>query len=467
MAVLLAAAIGCASAGTSPQGGGPAGPRPSSPQPQSQGALLDAIAFAAVQDGAAPIAGLAVEVVQRGQVLLRRGDGFADIEGRVPMPADAIFRIGSVTKQFTAAAVMRLVQVGSLSLADPVGTYVANLPPHVAALTVRQLLNQTTGLANYTELPWFQQNPTRPVTAPALLARVGAQPLAFQPGTQFQYSNSNFYLLGLVIEKLTGRPYKDVVRTELAAPAGLANTAMCPPEPVGPRSARGYRHVGRSLLPARPLLMDRPFSAGGLCSTVDDLVAWARALGAGQIVGTSAYAEMTSPPTLASGHRSAYGFGLFIGELGGHRRIRHGGGINGFSSQLERFPDDDLTIAVLANTEGGVPAALAERLARAVLGVPEPVIADLPISATEAAPLVGRYTIPALGQTLTVAFQKGELRLQHGGPGLRLRSQGNGVFAAPELRVQLRFHVTDGHAATITIEQSGQTFEATRVPDVP
>ena len=465
MVVLLAAAIGCASAGNSPQGCDPAGPRPSTAQPQSQGALLDAIAFAAVQDGAAPIAGMAVEVVQRGQVLLRRGYGFANLEGRLPMPADAIFRIGSVTKQFTAAAIMRLAQSSRLSLGDPVGKYVADLPPHVAALTVRQLLNQTTGLANYTELPWFQ-NPTRPVAAPELLARVAAQPLAFQPGTQFQYSNSNFYLLGLVIEKLTGRPYQDVVRTELAAPAGLTDTAMCPPEPVGPRSARGYRHAGRSLLPALPLLMDRPFSAGGLCSTVDDLVAWARALGAGQIVGTSAYAEMTSPPTLASGQRSAYGFGLFIGELGGHRRIRHGGGINGFSSQLERFPDDDLTIAVLANTESGVPAALAERLACVVLGVPEPVIADLPISAEEAAPLVGRYTIPALGQTLTVAFQKGELRLQHGGPGLRLRSQGDGLFAAPELRARLRFHVTDGHAATITIEQSGQTFEATRLPDV-
>src|SRR3569623_2040661 len=154
----MTAVLGCAAARTSNQGERSAGPPRSSPGAPSADALLDAVVFSAVQDAGAPLAGLAVAVVQRGQVLLRRGYGFADVEGRVPMAANAVFRVGSVTKQFTAAEIMRLVRAGRLSLADSVGAYVAGLPPPVAALTVRQLLNQTTGLANYTALPWGMQH---------------------------------------------------------------------------------------------------------------------------------------------------------------------------------------------------------------------------------------------------------------------------------------------------------------------
>ena len=468
--LLMTAVLGCAAARTSNQGERSAGPPRSSPGAPSADALLDAVVFSAVQDAGAPLAGLAVAVVQRGQVLLRRGYGFADVEGRVPMAANAVFRVGSVTKQFTAAEIMRLVRAGRLSLADSVGAYVAGLPPPVAALTVRQLLNQTTGLANYTALPWGKQHWGRVVPAAELLAQVGAQPLAFAPGARFEYSNSNYYLLGLVIEKLTGRPYADVVRTELAAPAGLTDTAMCADEQAGPRAAHGYRHDGRLLQPAVPLSMSMPFSAGGLCSTLDDLVTWARALAGGRVVTVDDYALMTSPPALGDGKRSAYGFGLFVDELAGHRRIRHSGGVNGFSSQLAHFPDEELTIAVLANTETDVLGGLIERLERAALGVPEPAVVELPLSAREAAPLVGRYTIPVLAQTLDVRFDEGVLRLGRAdqpGPGMRLRAQGGGVFAAPDIHALLRFHVVGDHAATVTVEQMGQTFEATRVPAAP
>jgi D-alanyl-D-alanine carboxypeptidase len=347
----------------------PVGPQ-LTPAQQAVAGRLDA----AVRGARADVVGLAVKVVSRGTTLLQRGYGFMDLAGQQPLPADAIFRIGSITKQFTAAAILQLVEQGKLKLTDPIGKYLRQ--PYlrdpskpIAQVTLHQLLTHTSGIPSFTDLPWYESNKGKAQSHADVVAVFADLPLEFEPGTRFSYSNSGYYLLGLVVEQVSGQPYADYLLQHVFEAAGLVDTRYCPDAQDYPRATPGYDHMGQ-LRTAVSISMTIPFAAGALCSSTSDLVRWTQALSSGKVIKPESFAHMCSETLLKGGQRSLYGFGLSLGELEGHRRLDHGGGIEGFVSQLSYYPDADLHVAVLANTGSAVPGGLSQRLARIVLGIP-------------------------------------------------------------------------------------------------
>ena len=351
-------------------------------------ARIDKIVADVLADG--PGAGAAVKVVRKGEVIVDKGYGKADLELDVPMTEKNLFRIGSITKQFTAAAIMRLVEKGKLKLEDDVGRLLPDAPLHGKKITVAQLLTHTSGLKNFTELAEWNKAEVSPVPPARLYGMLKDQPLDFEPGQKWHYSNTNYYLLGVIIEKISGHKYGDFIRDEVAARAGLAHTVYCDEGPVIPGRARGYSADGPRMKNAKAIDMSGPFAAGGLCSTVDDLVTWAQALASGKVVSRASYAKMTTPVKPGDGSNPGYGFGLGVKPLAGHRVVMHNGGINGFGSDLLSFPDDGVIIAVLANSDNAVGHSIAPKILADMLGIPLPPARNV-VPLVDAAKFVGVF----------------------------------------------------------------------------
>ena len=441
-------------------------------------ARLDSLARRAQQEG--PIAGMTVGVVRGRDTLLLRGYGMANLEQGTPAAANSVYRIGSITKQFTAAAVMRLVEQGRVALDDPITKYLPQAPVQGRTVLVRHLLNHTSGLRSYTDLgPRWTPLMRQDLTPDSLVGLTRTDSVEFEPGTRWKYNNTGYVLLGMLIEKVTGRPWADVIRDSVARPLGLADTRYCSTSEVIPRRADGYEPAaGRSFRHSAYISMTQPYAAGALCSTVPDLLRWQRALSTGKVVAAASYARMSTPDTLASTHTPLqYGFGLQVDRLHGRARVYHNGGIPGFVSELHAFPDDSLVIVVLTNTAPSNPGRLARNLARATLGigtyeVPPPPPRELAaLDAAGRAPFVGDYEIRMpTGATLPLRLfeQDGALMAQaRGQPALRLLHQGNRVFVSESGNLRMQFVVEDGRATRFTLYQGALTAEGTRVASTP
>ncbi|HEU0033282.1 MAG TPA: serine hydrolase domain-containing protein [Kofleriaceae bacterium] len=470
--LLLGCLVACSTPSPSPAPAtppAPAAPVAAKPTPDPLVAKLDAAATAALEKHHA--VGLAVAVARGDRMIVAKGYGFADVAKHTVPTADTVFRIGSITKQFTAIAILQLVDEGKLALTDDIRTYLPDFRPpgpdrKPRTITIEHLLTHTSGIFDYTSLPDWLEVGAKPMSRAELVALFATKPLAFAPGERWAYSNSNYYLLGLVIEKLTNRPYADVVRDRVLAPAGLTASAYC--DDALPNHATGY-HVGAGgPEPAKPLDLAHPYAAGSLCSTANDLVRWQRALDTGKLVSPGSLAKMRTAAKLADGSSTGYGYGVMLGELDGHPRIAHGGGINGFTSMLARYPKDDVTIVVLANAESSAPDKLEAELARIVLGLAAPTVKDLALAPTERARLLGRYEVKGFGAdglALQVFEEAGKLRMQATGqPAATLLYQGDGKFAIDvDPSIVIEFPTSGAHAAKLTIHQSGLHIPATRV----
>lgn len=372
-------------------------------------ALADSLAGALVSGG--QTGGLSVAVLRGADTLVMSGYGRANVELDVPATSGTVYRIGSVTKQFTAALVQKLAAGGALSVQDTLSRWV-ELPPAWRSadspVTIRHLLTHTSGIPSYTSVDAFWEKSPLHLSHDELLDFVREDSLQFTPGADWSYSNTGYYLLGMVVEEATGRPYHRVLRDSLLAPLGLEATRYCWQGPIVEGRADGYTRsdsvpgLGKLESPrlanARQLSMAPPFSAGALCSTVRELVEWTRALHRGDVLAPAGLEAMTTEATLEDGEGAGYGFGLSVGELEGHRRIAHGGGINGFSAMLAHYPEgdgpgDDVTIAVLMNSDAPSTGRIEEQLARAALGVPVPEVADRPVPPSLAERITGRYVI--------------------------------------------------------------------------
>lgn len=320
-----------------------------------------------------------------------RGFGFSDIENDVPALPVTVYRIGSLTKQFTAAATMLLVERGSLQLDDTLGAIIPEYPAHGHGITIEQLLTHTSGVRNYTSVAAFAERSRLHSTHLQVAQLFATEPLDFPPGEQYRYSNSGYYLLGIVLERASGSPYHEFLQRELFTPLGLEQTYYLDNYRIIRHRAEGYDQISGVTIRAGQISMSVPFAAGALGSTVGDLVAWQEALTGNRLLRASSYERMTTPATLTDGTRTTYGFGVMVGEMRGHRKWSHAGTINGFRAQLAYYPDQRLTIAVLCNN-GQAPCELIEsRLARHVLGLPERRVepADVPPDVLDG--LTGEY----------------------------------------------------------------------------
>lgn len=340
---------------------------------------LDSIARAAV-DERGP-AGLSVAVVQEQDTLLFAEYGFADLEHMVPTPRDAVYEIGSITKQFTAAAVLQLVDEGRLDLDEDVRRFLPTMPPEWPRISVRQLLDNTSGMPEVQTLAGYLEIRTRRLPRDTLLDIIFAEPGHFDPGAAASYNDAGFILAGHVIEKVTGSSYEDYVEQRIFEPLGMAASRYCSDLELIPNRARGYRAVDEGL--RNPIYVDHtwPWAAGSLCSTTGDLVRWLQALHGGVVLSTGSYQQMMNPSFLANGGNPRYGLGTFIAEdRNGHAYLGHSGGRPGFTSEARFYPAAELAVVVLTNTAGGLTgiAELAERLVVEALGGPAPRMAAHP-----------------------------------------------------------------------------------------
>ncbi len=360
---------------------------------------LDSLATTWVADSL--VAGVSVAVVHRGDTLLLKGYGLADLEWNVPVTADAVFEIGSMTKQFTAAAVLQLAEQGKLYLDADITTYLPDYDTQGRRIPLRRLLDHTSGIKGYTEMPVFGEIMMRDLPRDSLVAKFEAVPFDFEPGTAQIYNNSAYFLLGLIIEKASGEPYEEYVERHLFDALGMTRSYYCDESAVVARRAHGYDQGPQGLRQKGYLDHAWPYAAGSLCSTAGDLVRWNQALHGGQVVSAASYADMTTPDPLADGTLIRYGMGLSSLDDNGRKALAHGGGINGFLSDGWYYPDEDLIVVVLQNSAGmRPPAALSRRLIEAVIGPGAP-----PPPATYAgdlSKLTGRYRGPSRGREITV-----------------------------------------------------------------
>lgn len=318
-----------------------------------------------------PSAGVSYAVVRGSDTLLLGALGERDHEGALPATSATVYRTGSITKQFTSAAIMQLVEQGKVALDDPMTKYLPEYPQW-RTITVRQLLNHTSGIHSYTANPDWATSWGSDLTPAQLVAYVEKDTLDFAPGTQYRYNNTGYVLLGMILDKVTGTPYPALMRERFFAPLGMRSAAYCPSNPTHTDDAKGYDRGATAITPAKYMSMTHPYSAGALCMSVVDFLRWQTALTSGRVVTPASYAMMSRSDTVTGGKPTNYGFGLATGLLGTHRMVQHGGGVNGFNTAQMWFPDDSLRVVVFSNTVGSNPNSLARTLASAVLGVQEP-----------------------------------------------------------------------------------------------
>ncbi len=332
---------------------------------QDAASRVDAVVGAELEAGRIP--GAAIGIARDGKTVLAKGYGKADVEKGATVRPDTVFRIGSVTKQFTGAAVLLLRDEGKLSLDDPLSKFLPDFP-RGKDVTVRHLLAHTSGIRSYTGLKEWRAIMAEDRTPDGMLALFRDLPFEFEPGERFAYNNSGYFLLGLVVEKAAGAPYAEVLRSKVFEPLGLKGTAVDAPGLEMAGRAVGYRALEKSWRVADPISMTQPGAAGAMVSTIDDLLAWDAALHSGRVLRKESLEEMLAPGRLKDGNLTRYGCGVFLAGEGERRMVEHGGGINGFVSYLGRFPAKGLTVAVLVNREGYGAKGLASKVLKAFEG---------------------------------------------------------------------------------------------------
>ena len=365
--------------------------------------------------------GAAVIVMQAGQPLLRKGYGLAHLELGVPVDPAMLFRIGSVTKQFTAVCILMLLEQGKLSLQDDLTRYLPDYPTGGRTITIEHLLTHTSGIKSYTSLPEWYPLWRKDLTLDELIALFKDQPFDFEPGEKFQYNNSGYILLGAIIEKISGMPYARFLQTQIFDRLGLTHTLYDDTARLVPGRVAGYSKGLDGLINTPYLSMTHPYAAGALISNVDDLARWNAALTAGELLRPETLALAFQPYHLNNGDSTHYGYGWSIWEYAGDTFVEHGGGINGFACGAVRVPAAGVYVALLTNQDDSIndPNLVAFKLAAMAIGKPyaDPAPIDLPAEAL--AEYVGVYAINEKEERV-VTCEDGQLYSQRAG-GARLR----------------------------------------------
>lgn len=437
-------------------------------------ARADSLVFTYLAESRAPSAAFAV--IRGNDTLAYGAHGLANVAAWRAPTATTVYEIGSITKQFTSAAIMKLVDQGRVKLDDDLSKYVPQFPLQRRSVSIRQLLNHTSGIHSYTSSPGWAKTWGAKLSPDAIVKFVASDSFDFAPGTAYRYNNTGYVLLGMVIEKASGQTYANYLDAQFFKPLGLRQTSYCPSKTTNPVFALGYSKGPTGTVRAQFMDLSHPFSAGALCSTIGDFVKWQRALDGGKVVSPASYALMSTADTLNSGRRINYGFGLVPGEFNGHRTVSHTGGIPGFATAATYVPDDSLSIVVYTNYDSESPNTLVQNLLRAAYGV-APVArgtataqtAPPMLSTADRDAIVGSYALQLPGgQTLPIRFFLDGARLMaqaQGQEANEIRYLGNyafGVAFDPALR--FTFTMDAGRATRLTLLQGGAQIEGARVP---
>ena len=354
--------------------------------------------------------GAAVIVTQKGRTVFRKGYGMANLELKVPIRPEMAFRIGSVTKQFTAVAVLMLVQEGKLALEADVTTYLPDYPTHGEKITIENLLTHTSGIKSYTDMTEWLPLWRKDMPLAELIDFFKDQPMEFKPGERWAYNNSAFVLLGAVIEKVSGQSYAQFLAERIFQPLGMTHTQYDVTEKIIPGRVAGYNKGANGWENAPYLSMTQPHGAGALMSSVDDLARWDKALYTGKLVKPKLLRKAWTPFSLADGRSTQYGYGWGISPLAGKVFIEHGGGINGFICHGLRMPEERIYVAILTNRTGMTDnlGMLALKIAFLTAGLPFPEVQPIEAGPEMLAACQGVYQLNEKDE-LVLAVREGKL----------------------------------------------------------
>ena len=418
-------------------------------RPADDAALRRQAGAILAEDIASNAPGASVLIAQDGQVIYRTARGRANLELDVPLSPNQVFRIGSLTKSFTAAAILKLGTTGKLSVDDPLSKFLLDFP-NGGHITLAQLLDHTAGVSDAWDV-----DPAKPQDTSSLVKLIAGHAPDFAPGTAWAYSNSGYILLGAVIEKVTGQHWHVAIHNLLAQPLGLSQTAYYPDEALVPGRGVGYSQNDRGEVIHAPYAsISGPGAAGALTSTVDDLFHWMRALATGRALPPRLYEAMATAKATAAGKPVHYGYGLMLGTVRGEPVVEHNGGIEGFASQLTYFPNQHVTVVVLANTDARSPnpRSLAHRLGALTIGKPYIELHPLNTDDRQRQELCGTYRIDATAKR-TLSIEDGKLLVQReGGPKQPLAMAQGDLLFFPHDGTDYFQIIRDAHGSVIALD---------------
>ena len=405
-------------------------------------------------------------LARKGTPIVARGYGFANAEWNIANTPRTKFRLGSITKQFTSMVVMQLQQQGRLKVQDPICQYLTPCPDTWKAITVHHLLTHTSGIPSYTNSPSYMATMMVPKTVEQMVAGFRDLPLEFEPGAQFKYNNSGYFLLGVLIETITGQPYERVLTDQIFRPLGLKDSGYDTPNRILPMRAAGYSRQGSDIVNAPFLDMVQPFSAGALYSTVEDLLTWDQALYTDRLLQADARNAMFTP------FKGGYAYGWQVPtpspQTFGRKQVAHGGGINGFSTMIIRLPDENVTSIVLSNVQQAPTSRIARDLLAILLGQPYRVAVVRTVATVDPKlydEYVGQYQLTPTF-ILTVTRDGDRLMTQATGqPKFEIFPESDTKFFLKVVDAQLTFVRDERGAVThVILHQGGKDQRAARMP---
>ena len=401
-------------------------------------------------------------VAQHGQPVVSKGYGMANIELAVPNTPQTVFRLGSITKQFTSMAIMILQERGKLRVSDPICQYLAECAAAWQPLTIKHLLTHTSGIPNYTGFPDFPKVAVLPTPPGDMIGKLKDKPLEFAPGEKFSYSNSGYHLLGLIIERTSGKSYADFLQEAIFTPLGMTQTGYDVSSRIIRNRAAGYARQSGETVNAAYMDMTIPYAAGALYSTTGDLLRWDQALYTDTLVSQKSREEMFTP------FKSGYGYGWGIAKRFDRQEIGHGGGIYGFATNIDRFPADRVTVIVLSNFEGASAGRISNDLAAIVFGAKYEIPRARKAITLEPKVLeqyVGSYKIASPPVDIVVTLENGKLIAQIAGRlKLALSAESETTFFATDMAAQITF-LKDGagQVTGLTLRLDGSELPAQKV----
>ena len=405
-----------------------------------------------------------VLAAQGNEVLLSKGYGSANLEWEIPNTPSTKFRLGSVTKQFTAASILLLEERGKLRVDDLVMKHLSDAPAAWEKITIFHLLTHTSGIPNFTSFPDYRSTEAFATTPEKLVARFRDKPLEFAPGERMNYSNSGYVLLGYLIERISGESYASFVQKNIFTPLGMKDSGYDSNSAVITRRAAGYEPGPNGPINAGFIHMSIPHAAGALYSTTEDLLRWEQGLFGGKVVSAASLQKMTTP------FKNDYAFGLTVRTEKGRKVISHGGGIEGFSTSLIYYPDDKLTIAVLGNLNGSAPDQIATQLASLAHGETVTLQTErkeITVDPKILSGYVGVYQMgPGTNMFITLDNNQLISQMTNQGP-VPIFAQSETVFFPKVVNAQLEFSGSDaqGRATQMTLTQNGRSTTAKRLDD--